>query len=298
MNKKEFLMDIKYFLKFLPDETYIKLYYRLIFKKHLNLNNPQTFNEKIQWLKLNDRKPIYSKLVDKYEVREYVKEKIGEEYLVPILGVWEKFEEIDFDQLPEKFVLKCTHDSGGIVICKDKKIFDIEEAKNKIEKCLKHNFYYIGREWPYKNVKPRIIAEKYLENINSKEKLMDYKFMCFNQKVQCSFVCSGRNEKEGLSVDFYDLEWRKMPFTRKYKNSNKEIKRPVNYKKMIKLAEILSEGIPFARIDFYEIDNKIYFGEITLYPGCGFEKFNPSKYDKILGDWIDLSSSKKKMVKR
>ena len=287
MGQSELNNKVKYALKFLPDETYLKLYYRLKLKKRLNLDKPETFNEKLQWLKINDRKPIYIKLVDKYEVREYIKEKIGEEYLVPIYGVYNKFEEIDFDKLPNQFVLKCTHDSGGIVICKDKKTFDIKEAKQKLEKCLKRNYYYIGREWPYKDVKPRIIAEKFLsDNVN--DDLIDYKLMCFNQKVKCSFVCSDRNSKDGLSVDFYDLDWKKMPFTRKYKNSNREIKKPNNYEKMIELAEILSENIPFARIDFYEIDNKIYFGEITLYPGCGFEEFKPEEYDKILGDWMEI----------
>lgn len=287
MDKKRLLLKFKYMLRFLNDETYVKLYYVLKFKKRLNINNPKTFNEKIQWLKLNDRKQIYVDLVDKYEVRKYIKEKIGEEYLVPIYGVWDNFDDIDFDKLPKSFVIKCTHDSGGIVICKDKENFDKKKAKRKIDECLSHNYYYIGREWPYKSVKPRIIIEKLLENENG-EGLKDYKFMCFNQEVKCSFVCSERDKKEGLSVDFFDLNWNKMPFTRKYKNSSKEIKKPINYDKMIELSEKLSDNIPFVRIDFYEINNKIYFGEITLYPGCGFEKFDPDEYDKILGDWIKI----------
>ena len=289
MTKKEILLNVKYFLRFLPDKFYIKLYYRAVFKKKIDLENPKTFNEKLQWLKFNDRNPLYTKLVDKYEVREYIKEKIGEKYLVPIYGVWDKFDEIDFEKLPNQFVLKCTHDSGGIVICKDKSKLDLKEAKKKINKALKRNFFYIGREWPYKNVKPRIIAEEYLQEENDDD-LYDYKFMCFNGKVKCSFICSGRNSKDGLSVDFYDINWKKMPVERKYKNSKKEFKKPKDYEQMIALSEELSKDIPFVRVDFYEVNGKIYFGELTFYPGSGFEKFNPQKYDELLGSWLELKN--------
>ncbi len=286
MNKKAILKNIKYLLWFLPDKFYLKLYYRLIFKRKLDLNNPITYNEKLQWLKLYDRKEEYVKLVDKYEVREYIKEKIGEEYLVPIYGVWDKFDDIDFDKLPNKFVLKCTHDSGGVVICKDKNNFDFKGAKEKIVSCLKKNYFYIGREWPYKKVKPRIIAEKYLESVDGD--IRDYKFMCFNQKVKCSFVCSGRNDEKGLAVDFFDLNWNKMDLKRKYRNSDTSIEKPKNYDKMIELAEILSINIPFVRVDFYEINNRIFFGELTLYPGCGFEKFTPETWDYKFGEWLKI----------
>ena len=297
MNKKELLIKLKYLLKFLPDETYLKLYYFLVFKRRLNLDNPKTFNEKLQWLKLYDRKEYYTTLVDKYEVREYVKQKIGEQYLVPIYGIWDNFDDIDFEKLPNQFVIKCTHDSGGNVICKNKNELNIKEAKKKIQKCLSKNFYYCGREWPYKNVKPRIIVEKYLEDVSNSE-LKDYKFMVFNQKVKCSFVCSGRYSNEGLTLDFYDLDRNKMPFRRKYRNSSETIEKPKNYLKMIELAEKLSEEMIFDRVDFYEINGKIYFGEITLYPGGGFEKFSPEKYDEILGSWIDLNKDKdKKLMK-
>ena len=287
MKKKEILMKIKYFLRFLPDKLYIKIYYKAVFKKNLNLEEPKTFNEKLQWLKFNDRNPLYTQLVDKYEVRKFIKEKIGEEYLVPIYGVWDNFEEIDFKKLPDKFVLKCTHDSGGIVIVKDKSKLDLKKAKKKINQALKRNFFYIGREWPYKSVKPRIMAEMYLEDNTNKE-LYDYKFMCFNGQVKCLFICSGRNNEEGLHVDFYDIDWNKMPFERKYKSSSTNFQKPKNYEKMKELAVILSKDIPFVRVDFYEINGKIYFGELTFYPGSGFEKFSPSKYDEILGSWLDL----------
>ena len=273
----------------MPDEEYIKLLYKIKFGKEPNLKEPKTFNEKIQWLKLYDRKDIYTKLADKYAVREYVEEAIGEEYLIPLFGVYDKWEEIDFNILPNKFVIKCTHDSGGVYLCKDKETFNIKKAKRFINKKLKRKYYYIGREWSYKNIKPRIVIEKYMEN-EDKSELKDYKFLCFNGVVKCSFVCSNRYSA-GLNVDFFDLEWNKMPFERHYPNSEKIIEKPNNYKKMIDLAEKLSKGFIFVRIDFYEINNKIYFGEFTFYPGNGLEEFTPEEYDEILGDWIDISKN-------
>ena len=282
-----YILD-NYVLRFLKDETFLKIKYRRIMKKRLNLDNPQTFNEKLQWLKLYDRKDIYTTMVDKFEAKKYVANIIGEEYIIPTLGIYEKFEDINFDELPEKFVIKCTHDSGGIVICKDKSKFDLKKARKKINKNLKRNFYYNFREWPYKNVKPRIIVEKYMENPNNKE-LVDYKLMSFNGKVKCSFVCLNRNSKEGLNVDFYDINWRKMPFERHYKNSNIILEKPQNYDLMIELAEKLTQNTIFLRVDFYEIEGKIYFGELTFYPGAGLEEFKPEKYDKILQKSVEVN---------
>jgi len=281
------------YLKFLSDKIYLKLMYRCVFNKKLNLKNPQTFNEKLQWLKLYDRKDIYTKMVDKYEVKEYVANLIGEEYIIPTLGVYDQFDEIPFDELPDKFVIKCTHDSGGVVICKDKNTFDKEEAKEKIVPRLNRNYYKRGREWPYKNVKPRIIIEEYLDDgIN--EDLNDYKLMCFNGKVQCSFVCTERRSEEGLKVTFFDLNWKKMPFERRYPSSTKQIEKPSNYEEMIKLAEILSKDIPFVRVDFYNINGNIYFGEMTFFPGSGTEEFTPVEYDAKLGSLIKLPENTKK----
>ena len=193
------------------DELYLKMMYWIRLNKKLNLDNPKGFNEKLQWLKLYDRQEKYTKMVDKYEAKKYVSNIIGEEYIIPTIGIYENFDEINFDELPNKFVMKCTHDSGGIVICRDKKNFDINIAKKKINKCLKTNYYYPGREWPYKNVKPRIIIEKYMEEKNFTQ-LNDYKFMCFDGKVKCCFVCSERdNKNEGLAVTFFDENWEKMP---------------------------------------------------------------------------------------
>ena len=276
-------------INWLSDETILKMQFKTKMGEKLNLENPKTFNEKLQWLKLYDRNPTYTELVDKYKVRKYISDNIGDEYLIPLIGVWNKFEEIDFSKLPNQFVLKCTHDSGGLIICTDKNKLDIEAARKKINRCLKRNHYYAGREWPYKNVKPRIICEKYMVDESGIE-LKDYKFMCFNGEVKCSFVCLNRNSPNGLNVDFYDMDWNSMPFERHYPSSGSTIPRPKNFDKMIEIAENLSKNIPFVRVDFYEVDEQLYFGELTFYPGAGFEKFSPESYDYLLGSWIKLPS--------
>ena len=270
------------------DEEYIKMMYNEKFNTYPDLKSPKTFNEKLQWLKLYDRNDEYTKMVDKYEAKKYVREKIGEEYIIPNFGVWEKFDDIDFEKLPNQFVIKCTHDSGGLVICKDKAKLNIKEARKKINNCLKRNYYYPSREYVYKNIKPRIIAEKYITN-GSEEELKDYKILVFNGKAKCSFVCSDRyNKEKGLAIDFFGINWKHMPVKRHYRNSDEEIQKPINYEKMIELSEKLAEGIPFVRVDFYEINKKIYFGELTFYPGAGLEEFEPVEYDKLLGDMLEL----------
>ena len=277
----------------LSDKKYLKYRYKIQMKKELNLDNPKTFNEKMQWLKLNDHNPEYTKMVDKYEVKEYISKIIGKKYIIPTIGIYENFDDINFESLPNKFVMKCTHDSGSVCICKDKTQMDINEYRKKIEKSLKINYYYSGREWPYKNVKPRIIIEKYLDDLSDNQ-INDYKFMCFNGKVECSFVCTERDNKDkGLAVTFFNREWKKLPFQRHYRNSNKKIEKPINYDKMIVLAEKLSQDIPFIRVDFYEVDKKVYFGELTLYPGSGFEEFTPEEWDYKLGELINLDLVKK-----
>lgn len=270
----------------MSDEAYLKRMFEIMMGYELNLDNPQTYNEKLQWLKLYDHNPIYTTMVDKYAVKDYVSSIIGEEYIIPTLGVWDKFDDIDFEALPNQFVLKCTHDSGGLVICKDKSKFDINVARKKINKSLKRNFYYYGREWPYKDVKPRIIAEKYMED--NSENLNDYKFMCFDGKVKASFVCNNRYEKNGLTVTFYDTEWKRMPFERHYPASVYEIDKSKSYKEMVRIAEQLAKKISFVRVDFYEIKGKPYFGELTFFPGSGFEEFVPKERDNLFGDWIEL----------
>lgn len=271
----------------LNDALYLKMLYKVRMNKKLNLKNPISFNEKLQWLKLNDHNNMYTKMVDKYEVKKYIVETIGQKYVIPTIGIYNKFDEINFEKLPNEFVIKCTHDSGGVVICSNKEQLNIKDVRNKINKNLKTDFFRLGREWPYKNVKPRIIIEKYMKD-NKNNDILDYKLMCFNGKVKCSFVCSERRSSLGLAVDFYDLSWNKMPFKRHYRNSNVFHEKPKNYDLMIKLAEKLSKGIPFVRVDFYEINGEVYFGEMTFYPGCGFEEFMPDEWDIKLGDWITL----------
>lgn len=274
------------FKNILDDTEYLKRIFRYRVGYPLDLNCPQTFNGKLQWLKIYDKNPAYTQMVDKYEAKKYLAEQIGEEYIVPLLGVYDSFDEIDFAKLPQQFVLKCTHDSGGVAICKDVNYFNKAAAKKALENNLKINFYWVGREYPYFNVKPRIIAEKYIENNEGKE-LIDYKFMCFNGRVKLIFTCSERFGT-GLKVTFFDLNWNKMPFERHYPSSQMNIPKPQNFAKMITMAEKLSADIPFVRIDFYEINGHIYVGEITFYPGGGMEEFSPQEWDRELGTWLKL----------
>lgn len=273
---------------FVPQKLYCMLEYRHYIGKKLNLKNPITFNEKIQWLKIYDHNPIYTRLVDKYAVRLFVKEKIGGKYLIPLLGVYENIDEIPFDKLPEQYVLKCTHDSGTVIVKNHACIMTVNEIKKKLEKALKRNYYYVHREWPYKNVKPRIICEQYLEAPANGE-LIDYKFMCFNGRPKCLFLCLDRHNGKGLKVDIYDMEWTPMPFERRhYPRSGRFTPKPKCFDEMVEVAKKLSEGLPFVRVDLYENNGKVYFGELTLYPGSGLEEFTPESYDRLLGDWIEL----------
>lgn len=286
----------------LPSKMYLNILYKKKIGDKINWKHPIAFNEKLQWLKVYDKNPNYTQMVDKIEVKKYLvkylrKEGIKnpEQYLIPTIKVYDNFEDINFDKLPKRFVMKCTHDSGGTVICKDKERFlsnkeIFTSAKKKIQASLKRNYYWKGREWPYKNVKPRIIIEEYMEN-SGEEELSDYKFMCFNGEVKMIFTCTERYA-DGLKVTFFDTQWKKMPFERHYPASKKEIKKPKNLKKMIELAEILSKDIPFVRVDFYEINGKIYFGELTFYPGTGMEEFTPKIWDKKIGEWIKLPNEK------
>ena len=276
-----------------PDKIFLKLIYKDRIGKNLNLKNPETFNEKLQWLKLHDRKKIYTTMVDKYEAKEYVANIIGDEYIIPNIGIYKKFNEINFDTLPNRFVIKCTHDSGGTFVCNNKEKINWNDVKKMINKSLKNNYYYHGREWPYKNIKPRIIIEQNIQELEKTEQVNDYKLMCFNGKVKCSFVCSNRDSKEGLCVNFYDESWKPMPFERHYPKNKNEIPKPTQYEKMKELAEKLSKNITFLRVDFYQIKEKIYFGELTFYPGNGLEEFTPDEWDTKLGNLLDLSEVKK-----
>lgn len=273
----------------LSDEKYLKKQYKFWMGKELNLKHPKTYTEKIQWLKLNDRKPIYTTMVDKFEAKKYVAERIGEEYIIPTLGVWDNFDDIDFDALPNQFVLKCTHDSGGLVIVRDKSKLDKAKARKKINRCLKTNYFYHGREWPYKNVKPRIIAETFMEDSETSE-LRDYKFFAFNGEAKALFVATER-QKAGTEVkfDFFDMEYNHLPIRNGHPNADVTPKKPKCFDEMRVLAGKLSEGIPQLRVDFYEVDGKVYFGELTFAHFGGTVPFEPEEWDKTFGDWIDLS---------
>ena len=281
-----YLLNQKIF-RLIPDKLYIKIKYRLCIGKKLDLNKPQGLNEKMQWLKLYDRNPLYTNLVDKYKVREYIKNTIGEEYLIPLLGVYDGYDEIDFNSLPKEFVLKPNHTSGDIYICHDKDQIDHRKLEKDIKRWLKRKYYWIHREWPYKNVKPRIVCEKYMVDHESGD-MKDYKIECFNGKATGTYVCLLRESTEGLAIDYYDRNWNFIPGGVDFRNSGILLQRPKNFNKMIEIAEELSKDIPYVRIDLYEINGQVYFGELTFFPGAGFVPFKPDSFDYLLGSWLEL----------
>lgn len=279
------------FFKSIPDEKYLKILYKTELGKTLDLDNPKTFNEKLQWLKLYYRGDDFTNKVDKIEVRKYIEDKLGKEYLIPMLGIYDSVEEINWDELPNKFVLKCTHGSHCNIICKDKDSLDIEKAKKKLTKWMEKSWYWFGREWPYKNIKPRIICEEFIVDEKLSD-LPDYKFMCFNGKPKLVMVCQDRNEHAVSINSFYDMNWNITEIKQGPLNVRtdeaKLLNKPKNYEKMIEFSKVLSEGLPFSRIDFYEVNGKLLFGEITFFTWSGLGKFTPEKYDEILGSWIEL----------
>lgn len=289
MNKENIMIKLKYGLRFMSDEMYVKLYFRLALKRKLDLEHPITLNEKIQWMKFNDRDPFYSMVSDKLAVRNYIEKEIGNKYLIPLLGYWEKFEDINFNLLPNKFVLKCNHDSGGVVLCKDKNQLNMRKTKKIINTSLKRKFYYIGREWQYKSIKPMIIAEELL--LDSKgNPPADYKITCFNGKVDNIMVCIDRFTKNGVKFYFFDKDWN---FLRYNKGDSKlpknfTIQKPSNLDEMIQISEKLSKPFNFARIDLYNINGNIFFSEITLTPNSGFDSDITYATDKLLGEKLHI----------
>ena len=271
------------------DKKYLEILFKYVMGKKCDFNNPQTFNEKLQWLKIYDRNPFYTQLVDKYEVRKFVKARIGNKYLIPCLGVWNHFNEIDFSKLPNQFVLKCTHDSGGLIICKDKLKLNLKDAKKKIEHCLKRRYFLNTREWPYKNVKPKIIAEEYKVDESGYE-LKDYKFFCFDGMPKAMFIATDRGTD--TKFDFFDTEFHHLPFTNGHPNADKEIKKPENFTEMLHIAKLLSKGIPEVRVDLYNVNGKILFGEMTFFHWSGMMPFEPEEWDYKFGSWIKLPEVK------
>lgn len=284
---------LMYALTFLSDELYIKLFYFAVSGKWMNLNNPEGFNEKQNWLKLHDRHPEYSELVDKFSVRKHIEEKLGKEYLFPLLGKWDSFDCIDFSQLPNSFVLKCNHDSGSTKIIKDKSKLtneDMKKLKKIYDSRLKENAFYAGREFPYKGIKKHyILAEKLMTDSRDPNKsIEDYKFFCFNGIPKVMFIATDRSTD--CRFDFFDMNFNHLDIENLHPHADKPIQKPEKFDKMKEIAAKLSKGMKFVRIDLYQINGKIYFGEYTFYHGGGFAPFKPDEWERRLGDWINIES--------
>ena len=278
-------------VKWINDKLYLKIMFKYYLGHKLNLKNPVSYNEKLQWIKLYDRKAEYTRYVDKVAVRDFIAETLGDEYLIPLLGVWDSPDEIDFDTLPNQFVLKCNHNSGtGMCICKDKSRINVEQIKNQLRKGLKEDYYYLGREWPYKNVRRKILCEKYMVDESGTE-LKDYKVMCFNGEPKLIELHMGRFT-DHQTQDFYDTSWKKTNISQGgisvYGMSTIDAPKPDTLDKMLELSKILSKGIPHVRVDWYSINGKLYFGEMTFFDGSGFDPYDSYMDDILLGSWIEL----------
>ncbi len=286
MNRTIFLRKLKYNLRFLPDCFYLQLYYFFIFKKFFSLKNPKAYSEKLNWLKLKFYDESYHKLVDKFAVKAYVGNLIGEQFVIPTLGVWNSFDDIDFDELPQCFVLKCTHDSAGVIIVHDKESLDINKTRNHINELLSYEFHHFAREWVYKGIRPRIIAEQYIVDSNCND-LLDYKFFCFNGEVKIISVYCDRTINQ-TKRRFFDIDFN--PIDIKDNNYHGEviINKPKCFELMLDIATKLSQNTPHVRVDLYEVNGRVYFGEFTFFHHGGFGKFDPIEYDYRIGDWLKL----------
>lgn len=283
--------------RYFPDELYLKLIFRIKTGRRLDLDNPKTFSEKLQWLKLYNRQPIYSTMVDKYAVKEYVSGIIGEEYVIPTIGIWNKPEDINWGSLPEKFVLKATHSGGsnGVVICENRALFDTTKAITKLSNALNQDLYKFNREWPYKNVPKKILAEQFIEVPLGMDSLPDYKWYCFYGEPKFCQVVSNRTTKE--TIDFFDINWNHLDFVgmnTKVANAKIAPSRPTNIETQIRIARALSKDIPFVRVDLYDISKRVYFGEMTFYPTSGMGSFRPENYNEIIGDLLPLPDKRNK----
>ena len=277
----------------LSDKAYLKQLFKAKMGYELDLKNPKTFNEKLQWLKLYDRRPEYTTMADKYKAKKYVADLIGEEHIIPTLGVYDSPDDIDFDALPNQFVLKCNHNSGlGNCICTDKSKLDFEKVKEELRQGLEEDYYLNEREWPYKNVPRKIICEKYMVDESGYE-LKDYKFFCFDGEVKMMLIISGR---PNLKSDYFDCEFNHLPITKcgPYPtNFDSSLCKPQNMEEMIRIAKTLSAGIPHVRVDLYDIDGNIYFGELTFTSGGGFQAYEPVEWDYTIGSWLTLPKKRR-----
>ena len=281
------------FYRWLSDEEYIRRYWKAHFGRKLDLENPVTLFEKLQWLKLYYRKPEFIDMVDKYTAKEIVAEKLGREHITPTIGVWDSPGEIDLSGLPEQFVLKPTHDSGGLVVCRDRKNFDWKAAKKKLAASMKHNYYWHGREWPYKHVRPRIIAEPLIEELGKPDSL-EYKITCLNGKAVFVTICSGiaHDDDDKRTNDHFDRGFNRLPWKVIYKPAKVPPKKPEQWEELFRFGEALAEGIPYLRVDTYIIGGKILFGEMTFFTWSGFRRFEPEEWDEKLGRMLKLPEKK------
>ncbi len=284
-------MERKLLLRYgkrMPDDKYLKKLYKIKTGRTLDLVNPQTYTEKLQWLKIYDRNPLYTKMQDKYAVREYISNVIGDEYLIPLLGTWNNANDIEFDLLPDQFVLKCNHDCASVVICRDKKKLDFEYTRTKLNTCLKKNYYEPAREWAYKDIKPIIMAEKYMSD-SSEKTLTDYKFFCFSGEAKMVLIASGEAHTSSRRLDYYDMQFNHLPIKRgTIKGTEDYHTKPNGFELLVTLAEKVAGNIPFIRVDFYLIDGHPYFGEVAFYPSAGLAEFYPYEWEKRVGEWIHL----------
>ena len=295
-NAKRFLTDKDYrfyilsfhgFYDKMPDGEYVKRIYRAVFGKEPDLEDPKTFSEKLQWLKLNHRRAEHTMMADKFAVREYIEKKLGQEYLIPLLGVWDDPEQIDFDALPDQFVLKCNHNSGlGMYICKDKSKMNVKKVKKELKKGMAQDYYLTAREWPYKNIKRKIICEKFMTD-GSDEPIKDYKFFCFNGEPKIMYVSNDLSSSP--TTDFFDMDFNRLDLRMKDPNSDIAPEKPALFEEMKRCARILCQGHPFLRVDMYCVNGRIYFGELTFFHNSGFVKAYPEAWNYTLGEWIDLS---------
>lgn len=294
-NPRHFISALCFRFSFMfPDKAYLKLMHRLELRKRLDLDNPVTYNDKLQWIKLYCRRPEFTMMVDKVAVKPFVAEKIGSEYVVPMLGVWNSVDEIEWNKLPQQFVLKTNHDSGnfGVVICRDKATFDRKKAERRLRASLRRNTFLLGREWPYKNIPKKVFAEQYIED-KSRAELQDYKFYCFDGEVKVVFIASGRQSLKEVCIDYYDADGNHIDGLRQsHPNAPVPPALPHYFDLMKKLAEKLSQGIPHVRVDFYEADDRVYFSELTFFPYGGWASFHPDEYDYELGSYIELPEQK------